>query len=72
MAETPAAPPARERYRIIDSRSRKPVSMGTWLTRESADEEIEGWKRRRAKGGRPDITQDLLDHRVVVPDEGER
>lgn len=62
----------RQRFRIIDSRSGKPVSMGTWLSRESAEVEIEEWKRRRAKGGRPDITQDLLDHMEVVPDEDER
>ena len=63
---------ARQRFCIIDSRTGKRVSMGTWLSQEGAEEEIEEWKRRRAKGGRPDITQDLLDHMAVVHDEDER
>lgn len=55
-----------ERWRIIDRRDGKPVSMGTWLNERSAWDEITDWQNRHDRGGRPDITREMLLNMVPV------
>ena len=49
---------------IIDSRTMRRASMGTYLTQESAERQIRQWTDRDAAGGRPDI-HDVIPYLVV-------
>jgi hypothetical protein len=44
----------REAWRIVDSRTDRPVSICSYNTREQAEREIEFYRDRDARGGRPD------------------
>ncbi len=42
-------------FRIVDKVTRKPVSIASFLSRESAQQTLDSWLRRQARGGRPDV-----------------
>lgn len=57
-----------ERSRIIDSRTGKRVTIASYPNAESAHRDIADWQKRHDRGGRPDITQELIDHMTVAPE----
>ncbi len=54
----------------VDSRSGRRVSAASWLSRESLEAAIEGWRVRDARGGRPDL-RGLMPFVVAVRVEGQ-
>ena len=46
-------------WRIIDTRTDEPCSVVSYYSKERAEEQVEYYRRRDAKGGRPDI-HDLI------------
>lgn len=57
----------REVWRIIDQRTGRPATKACFLSKEGAERTIQGWKDRRARGGRPDITAEMLSNFVPAP-----
>lgn len=49
-----------EYWQIVDQRDKTPVGMAVYLTEDQAWRDISSWQDRHDRGGRPDITQDLL------------
>lgn len=47
-------------WEIIDRRTGERVSTAYFLTRASAEAQITAWQDRHDRGGRPDITRDML------------
>lgn len=47
-------------WKIIDKRNGKRVSMATFFSESSAWEHITVWQNRHDRGGRPDISRELL------------
>lgn len=45
----------RELWTWADSRTGQRVSMTSTFTREQAERTLEAWRRRDARGGRPDL-----------------
>jgi uncharacterized damage-inducible protein DinB len=51
----------REAWGWRDRRTGRRVSTSSTYTREQAERELEAWRRRDAKGGRPDL-REILPH----------
>lgn len=49
-------------WTIVDNRTGRPVTKALFLTRQSAEDHITQWQDRHDRGGRPDISRDLLLH----------
>ena len=49
----------REVWRIVDSRTDRPVSILSWPTKELADRTIAGWVERDKRGKRPDVSESI-------------
>lgn len=49
-----------EHWKIIDQRTGSRVSQASFLTEESAWHHITSWQDRHDRGGRSDITRELL------------
>ena len=49
-----------ECWKIVDTRTGRRATIVSYFTREQAQREIEGWFRRHERGGRPDITLEML------------
>lgn len=45
---------------IVDRRTGKQVGVSGYPTSESAGQQIDAWQDRHERGGRPDITKELL------------
>ena len=58
-------------WKIIDKRNGSRVSQATFFTEGSAAGHITSWQNRHDRGGRPDITRDLLLNMVVVEEDGQ-
>lgn len=43
-------------WTVVDSRSGEPATACCFLTRKGADRQIEQWRERDRKGGRPDVS----------------
>lgn len=52
-------------WHLEDSRTHRRVSIMSYPSKESADRQIQGYRDRDAKGGRPDI-HDLIPYIVAV------
>lgn len=50
----------RERWTVVDRRTGEPVTMAIFPSQRSAEDHITEWQNRHARGGRPDITRELL------------
>lgn len=63
----------RESWGWRDKRTGEPVSMSSTFTQEQAERELEGWRERDRKGGRPDLHELMPYVEVyrIVPPEGE-
>lgn len=57
-------------WKIIDKRSGSRVSTASFLTAESAWQHISQWQDRHDRGGRPDISRDLLLNLEPVQEDG--
>ena len=53
-------------WRIVDTRTDRVASLISYPTEESALRAVEGYRRRDARGGRPDL-HDLIPHLGVRP-----
>lgn len=54
------------RWHVEDSRTPgKRASMSGFFTQEQAERQIESWRKRDARGGRPDI-HDLMPYLIAV------
>lgn len=49
-------------WTIVDRRDNRPVTIVSFFSRESAQDQIEEWRERHARGGRPDVSLDRLDN----------
>lgn len=47
-------------YKIVDRRTGERYGYAVYLSRERAEDKITEWQNRHDKGGRPDITRDML------------
>ncbi|WP_141693406.1 hypothetical protein [Curtobacterium sp. UCD-KPL2560] len=56
----------RPRFKIVDRRTGQSVTSVTYLSEQSARDDITDWQNRHDRGGRPDITRDLLLNMIVV------
>lgn len=61
----------RRGFKIIDQRTGARVTIGTYLTVEQAWAQITEWQDRHDRGGRPDITRDLLLNMVPAFEDGQ-
>lgn len=52
--------PKRARFKIIDQRTGESVTSVTYLSHEQARADITAWQDRHDRGGRPDITREML------------
>lgn len=57
------------RWKIVDTRTNKRVTIASYPSVKSAKADIDFWQVRHDKGKRPDITQELLDHLEVRPED---
>jgi hypothetical protein len=48
-------------WRIFMPHSMEAASVATFLTEDQAHQQIEAWKKRKAKGGRKDLSEIDLD-----------
>lgn len=56
-------------WAIFDSRTGERVTVAAFLTEASAQATLEDWRRREARGGRPDVsTKDLYVGRLRTQD----
>lgn len=55
----------RELWTWADSRTGERVSLSSTYTREQAERELDEWRARDARGGRPDL-HELLPYVVVI------
>lgn len=56
----------KDRWRIVDPWTYTPITVASYLTRASAEAQVEMWKRRAAAGGRPDLDPAVLDRVIFV------
>lgn len=54
--------PDDEMWKIVDSRTGSRVSITSFFTEEQCWRQISQWQDRHDRGGRPDITRELLLH----------
>jgi len=62
----------RQAFKIIDRRNGARMGITTYLTEESAWHQITDWQNRHDRGGRPDITRDLLLNMAPALEDGRR
>lgn len=53
-------------FAIVDRRTGERVTSVAYITREQAEQDITAWQDRHDRGGRPDVTRDMLLHMDVV------
>lgn len=58
-----------ESWKIVDSRDGSRVSRASFLSEESAWWHVTQWQDRHDRGGRPDISRDLLLHMKPVRED---
>lgn len=58
-----------ESWKIIDRRTGSRVSQASFLTEDSAWYHITSWQDRRDRGGRPDISRELLLNLTAVKED---
>jgi hypothetical protein len=47
-------------FEIFDTRTDHRVGPVLYLTRKQAEDQVTAWQNRHDRGGRPDITRDML------------
>jgi len=47
-------------WKIVDRRTDAEMGMSVYTTRQQAEQQITVWQNRHDRGGRPDITRDML------------
>lgn len=47
-------------WKIVDRRTGAEMTINSYFTREQAEQQITEWQDRHDRGGRPDITRDML------------
>ncbi|WIA95818.1 hypothetical protein [Curtobacterium sp. MCBA15_004] len=55
-------------FKIVDGRTGQRVTSVTYFSEQGARDDITSWQNRHDRGGRPDITKDLLLNMTVVED----
>jgi hypothetical protein len=59
------------RFKILDPETDKRATIVTYSTEKQALDDIDEWRHRHERGGRPDISRAFLDRLVVVPEDGD-
>lgn len=57
---------SRERWEIIDPATGRSATIVTYPSKETADNDIESWLHRQARGGRKDLSREWLESLQVV------
>lgn len=52
---------------VVDHRTGKRASVACFLSESSALDAVRRWRDRGERGGRPDVSQELLNNLVVLP-----
>lgn len=60
----------RQMFKIVDQRTGQRMGVGSYPKAEWAWQEITEWQNRHDRGGRPDITRDMLVNMIVVEEDG--
>lgn len=57
------------RFKIIDTATGKRVTICTYSTETQAANDIDSWLARHHRGGRPDITLEMIQRMRVAPED---
>lgn len=60
---------SREGYKIVDANGSR-ITIATYFTPDQAFTDIKAWLVRQERGGRPDISRELLESLHVVREDG--
>lgn len=63
---------SRERWDIIDPATGQTATIVTYFSKETAEDDIQSWLRRQARGGRPDLSREWLESLIPVRRDGPR
>jgi hypothetical protein len=62
-------PTRRTGFKIVDRRTGQRVTSVTYFSEQGARDEITAWQDRHDRGGRPDVTKDLLVNMIVATED---
>lgn len=56
-------------FKIVDRRTGQRITSVTYFSEQGARDDITAWQNRHDRGGRPDITRDLLINMTVTEED---